>query len=48
MGGSAPSPPTVIMPPSVAPERYQNLIPQESFQDVAETMNRIETETAKI
>ena len=48
MGGSAPSPPTVIMPPSVAPVRYQNLIPQESFQDVAETMNRIETETAKV
>ena len=48
MGGSAPSPPTVIMPPQTAAERYQSLIPQESFQDVAETMNRIETETAKV
>ena len=48
MGGSPPSPPTVIMPPQTAPERYQSLIPQESFQDVAETMNRIEKETAKV
>ena len=48
MGGSAPSPPTIIMPPQVAAERYQSLIPQESFQDVAETMNRIERETGKI
>jgi hypothetical protein len=48
MGGSRPSPPTVIMPPQTAPEKYQSLIPQESFQDLAESMNRIETETAKI
>ena len=48
MGGSRPSPPTVIMPPQTAPEKYQSLVPQESFQDLAESMNRIETETAKI
>ena len=48
MGGSRPSPPTVIMPPQTAPEKYQSLIPQESFQDLAESMKRIETETAKI
>ena len=48
MGGSRPSPPTVIMPPKTAPEKYQSLIPQESFQDLAESMKRIETETAKI
>ena len=48
MGGSRPSAPTVIMPPKTAPEKYQSLIPQESFQDLAESMKRIETETDKI
>ena len=47
MGGSRGSAPTIIMPEQTVDERYQTVIPKESFQDLAETMNRIETDYNK-
>jgi|TARA_Y100000052_G_C2942839_1_gene81823 hypothetical protein len=48
MGGSKPSAPTVIMPAQTQPQQFQTIIPEKSFKDLAEQMNRIETETGKI
>jgi len=48
MGGSRPSAPTVIMPAETKPQQFQSVIPEKSFKDLAEQMNRIETETGKI
>jgi len=48
MGGSKPSAPTVIMPAETQPQQFQSVIPEKSFKDLAEQMNRIETETGKI
>ena len=48
MGGSKPSAPTVIMPAQTQPQQYQTIIPEKSFKDLAQQMNRIETETGKI
>ena len=50
MGSPAPSysPPAVVMPAPTAPTTYQSVIPLESYQDLAEQLNRIKTETAKI
>ena len=48
MGGSKPSAPTVIMPAETKPQQFQSIIPEKSFKDLAEQMNRIETETGKI
>lgn len=48
MGGSRPSPPTVVMPAPTAPTTYQSVVPLESYQDLAEQLKRIQTETAKI
>ena len=48
MGGSKPSAPTVIMPAETKPQQFQSVIPEKSFKDLAEQMNRIETETGKI
>lgn len=48
MGGSPPSAPTVVMPAPTAPTLYQSVVPLESYQDVAEAMQRAEKETAKI
>ena len=48
MGGSRPSAPTVIMPAQTQPQQFQSVIPEKSFKDLAETMNRIEKETGKI
>ena len=44
----APPAPTVVMPNTTTPQTFQTLAPQESYQDMAESMKRIETETAKI
>tara|TARA_B100000405_G_C16493951_1_gene341158 strand:+ start:46 stop:633 length:588 start_codon:yes stop_codon:yes gene_type:complete len=48
MGGSKPSAPTVIMPAETKPQQFQTVIPEKSFKDLAQQMNRIETETGKI
>ena len=48
MGGSKPSAPTVIMPAETKPQQFQTVIPEKSFKDLAQRMNRIETETGKI
>ena len=48
MGGSKPSAPTVIMPAETKPQQFQSVLPEKSFKDLAEQMNRIETETGKI
>jgi len=49
MGGSKPAPaPQVIMPAPTAPTTYRSVVPLESYQDLAESMKRIEEETAKI
>ena len=51
MGGSKPAPapaPTVVMPTPTAPTTYRSVVPLESYQDLAESMKRIEEETGKI
>ena len=48
MGGSKPSAPTVIMAAETKPQQFQSVIPEKSFKDLAEQMNRIETETGKL
>ena len=48
MGGSRPSAPTVIMPAETKPQQFQSVIPEKSFKDLAEQMNRIETESGKL
>ena len=49
MGGSKPAPaPTVMMPAPTAPTTYRSVVPLESYQDLAESMKRIEQETGKI
>lgn len=48
MGGSRPSPPSVIMPAPTAPTLYQSVTPLESYEDLAEQLKRIQTETGKI
>lgn len=48
MGGSKPSAPVTVMPAPTAPTFYQSLIPQESFEDTAAYLKRIQEETGKI
>lgn len=48
MGGSRPSPPSVIMPAPTAPTTYQSVTPLESYQDLAGQLRRIQEETGKI
>ena len=48
MGGSRPSAPVTIMPAPTSPTFYQSMIPQESFEDAAGYLKRIQEETAKI
>ena len=48
MGGSRPSAPVTVMPAPTSPTFYQSLIPQESFEDAAGYLKRIQEETAKI
>ena len=44
MGGSRPSPPTIIMPEESNPQAFQTIIPQKSYKDLAESMRRTEKE----
>ena len=44
MGGSKPTPPTIIMPEESNPQAFQTLIPQKSYKDLAESMRRTEKE----
>ena len=44
MGGSKPSPPTIIMPEESNPQAFQTIIPQKSYKDLAESMGRTEKE----
>jgi len=48
MGGSKPSPGTVVMPAPTAPTTYQSTTPLESYQDLAAQLRRIQEETGKI
>lgn len=48
MGRSSPSAPTVIMPAPATPTTYQSVVPLQSYQMLAEQMNRYQNETAKI
>jgi hypothetical protein len=48
MGGSSPSAPVTVLPAPTAPTLYKSVVPLESYQDVAEAMQRAEKETAKI
>ena len=48
MGGSRPSPPSVVMPAPTAPTTYQSVTPLESYQDLGEQLKSIQTETGKI
>ena len=44
MGGSKPTPPTIIMPADSNPQAYQTIIPQKSYKDLAESMQRTDKE----
>ena len=44
MGGSRPSPPTIIMPEESNPQAFQTIVPQKSYKDLAESMRRTEKE----
>ena len=44
MGGSKPTPPTIIMPEESNPQAFQTIIPQKSYKDLAESMRRTERE----
>ena len=44
MGGSRPSPPTIIMPEESNPQAFQTIVPQKSYKDLAESMGRTEKE----
>ena len=37
MGGSKPTPPTIIMPEESNPQAFQTIIPQKSYKDLAES-----------
>ena len=44
MGGSKPTPPTIIMPEESNPQAFQTIIPQKSYKDLAESMGSTEKE----
>ena len=48
MGGSKPTPPTIIMPAESNPQAFQTIIPQKSYKDLAEAMQRTEKEINRI
>ena len=48
MGGSKPTPPTIIMPEESNPQAFQTIIPQKSYKDLAESMRRTEKEINRI
>jgi len=45
---AAPPAPTVVMPAPTAPTTYMSVVPEKSYQDMAEYMRRIQEETGKI
>lgn len=45
MGGSAPSPPTVVMPPVTTPTIYKSVTPLESYKMTGEYLKRIQEQT---
>lgn len=45
MGGSPPSPPTVVMPAPTAPTTYQSVVPLESYQQAADYLRRLTEKT---
>ena len=48
MGGSKPTPPTIIMPEESNPQAFQTIIPQKSYKDLAESMRRTEKEINRL
>ena len=48
MGGSKPTPPTIIMPAESNPQAFQTIIPQKSYKDLAESMQRTEREINRL
>jgi hypothetical protein len=48
MGGSKPAPGQVIMPAPTAPTMLKSEVPLTSYQDLAQSMKRIQEETGKI
>jgi len=48
MGGSKPTPPTIIMPEESNPQAFQTIIPQKSYKDLAESMRRTEKEINRV
>ena len=44
MGGSRPSPPTIIMPSESNPQAFQTIVPQKSYKDLAESIRRTDNE----
>ena len=44
MGGSKPSPPTIIMPEESNPQAFQTIVPQKSYKDLAESIGRTDRE----
>jgi len=46
--GSSPSAPTVVLPTATAPTMYQSTVPLESYEDVAESIERSKKELAKV
>lgn len=48
MGGSRPSPPTVVMPAPTAPTTYRSFVPLESYQQAADYLKRLTEKTEDI
>tara|TARA_R100000231_G_scaffold58837_1_gene48484 strand:- start:22 stop:645 length:624 start_codon:yes stop_codon:yes gene_type:complete len=44
MGGSKPTPPTIIMPAESNPQAFQTIVPQKSYKDLAESIRRTDDE----
>lgn len=48
MGGSPPSPPTVVMPAPTAPTTYRSVVPLESYEQTAGYLKRLTEKTEDI
>lgn len=48
MGGSPPSPPTVVMPAPTAPTTYRSVVPLESYKQTADYLKRLTEKTQDI
>ena len=48
MGGSKPTPPTIIMREQSNPQAFQTIIPQKSYKDLAESLRRTEKEINRL